>query len=111
MQPTILAGRQQRGGCPQRIAQRRTGLPVAAGGGFSGIAATALFFRATDLVRDNPAQLAAVEATQAGEVLFTLLGGILLLGDALPNLFGWIGILLVAGGIVLSSLCAATEKR
>ena len=78
---------------------------------FSGIAATALFFRATDLVRDNPAQLAAVEATQAGEVLFTLLGGILLLGDALPNLFGWIGILLVAGGIVLSSLCASTEKR
>ena len=77
---------------------------------FSGIVATALFFRATDLVRSNPAQLAAVEATQAGEVLFTLLGGILLLGDGLPTATGWLGIALVAGGIVLSSLSAAGEK-
>ena len=77
---------------------------------FSGIIATALFFKATDLVRENPAQLAAVEATQAGEVLFTLLGGVVLLGDNVPSLSGWIGIALVAGGIVLSSLCAAGEK-
>ena len=61
-------------------------------------------------MRENPAQLAAVEATQAGEVLFTLLGGVLLLGDDVPSLSGWIGIALVAGGIVLSSLCAAGEK-
>ncbi len=77
---------------------------------FSGIIATVLFFKATDLVREKPAQLAAVEATQAGEVLFTLLGGVLLLGDSAPSALGWVGIALVAGGIVLSSLSAAGEK-
>lgn len=41
---------------------------------FSGVIATLLFFEATNLVRHNPKQLAVVEATQAGEVLFTLLG-------------------------------------
>lgn len=40
----------------------------------SGIVATVLFFRATDLVRDNMSSLAAVEATQSLEVLFALLG-------------------------------------
>ena len=39
-----------------------------------------------------------------------LLGGVVLLGDDVPSLSGWIGIALVAGGIVLSSLCAAGEK-
>ena len=75
----------------------------------SGIVATVLFFKATDLVRNEPAKLAAVEATQAGEVLFTLLGGILLLGDDFPSLTGWIGIALVVFGIVLSSLTAGKE--
>ena len=32
------------------------------------------FFEATNLVKHNHKQLAVVEATQAGEVLFTLLG-------------------------------------
>ena len=43
-------------------------------------------------------------------VLFTLLGGVLLLGDSAPSALGWVGIALVAGGIVLSSLSAAGEK-
>lgn len=42
---------------------------------FSGVVATLLFFEATNLVKHNHKQLAVVEATQAGEVLFTLLGG------------------------------------
>ena len=78
---------------------------------FSGIIATVLFFKATDQVREQPAMLAAVEATQAGEVLFTLLGGILLLGDAPPSPLGWLGIALVAVGIVASSLAAAAETK
>ena len=41
---------------------------------FSGVVATLLFFEATNLVKHNHKQLAVVEATQAGEVLFTLLG-------------------------------------
>lgn len=53
---------------------------------FSGVVATLLFFEATNLVKHNHKQLAVVEATQAGEVLFTLLGGCLFLGDSLPSL-------------------------
>lgn len=71
---------------------------------FSGVVATILFFRATDLVKNNPKQLAVVEATQAGEVMFTLLGGIMFLGDALPSGMGIAGILLVIGGMVWNSL-------
>lgn len=70
----------------------------------SGVIATVLFFQATDLVKNNHKQLAVVEATQAGEVVFTLLGGVLLLGDALPSGFGIAGILLVVGGMVWNSL-------
>lgn len=71
---------------------------------FSGVIATILFFEATSLVKNNPKQLAAVEATQAGEVLFTLLGGILFLQDPLPSPVGILGICIVVIGMVLNSL-------
>lgn len=71
---------------------------------FSGVIATILFFKATDMVKHNPKQLAVVEATQCGEVIFTLIGGVLLLGDAAPDLIGAAGIALVLVGMVLSSL-------
>ena len=69
----------------------------------SGVVATLLFFQATDLVKANQKQLAMVESTQAGEVVFTLLGGILLLGDALPNPLGFVGILMIVAGMILNS--------
>jgi len=78
---------------------------------FSGVIATRLFFGATDLVRDNPKQLALIEATQCGEVVFTLLGGILLLGDALPTAAGFAGIALILAGMVLSSLVVTVQGR
>ena len=53
-------------------------LPMLAVALFSGVIATILFFKATDLVKENLRQLAVIEATQSGEVLFTLLGGILI---------------------------------
>lgn len=71
---------------------------------FSGIFATILFFRATDMVRNEPKKLALVEATQSGEVIFTLLGGILVLGDSLPGALGFIGIGLIVLGMILGSL-------
>jgi hypothetical protein len=46
---------------------------------FSGVIATLLFFSATNLVHTNPSQLAMVEATQAGELLFTLIGEMIFL--------------------------------
>ena len=39
---------------------------------FAGVIATVLFFWATDLVRSQPENLAAVEATQSGAVFFAL---------------------------------------
>ncbi|MFK0294261.1 multidrug resistance efflux transporter family protein [Streptomyces sp. NPDC090442] len=70
----------------------------------SGVLATTLFFRATDLVRNQPAALGAVEATQAAEVPFTLLGEALLAGVAAPALSGWAGLTLIVAGLCAHAL-------
>ncbi|WP_367209490.1 multidrug resistance efflux transporter family protein [Sphingobacterium sp. R2] len=72
----------------------------------SGVIATLLFFTATDLVHHDHKALAAVEATQAMEVIFTLIGEVLLLHAALPNGFSSIGIVLVVMGMILHSRSA-----
>lgn len=51
-----------------------------------------------------PILLAAVEATQCGEVVFTLLLGIVILRDDAPSLTGWIGIAVIELGMLLTSL-------
>lgn len=71
---------------------------------FSGLIATLIFFESTRLVKDHPQRLALVESTQCGEVIFSLVGGILFLHDALPCLFGWLGLLLIVGGMIFNSL-------
>ena len=76
---------------------------------FSGVVATLLFFEATNLVKHNHKQLAVVEATQTGEVLFTLLGGCLFLGDSLPSLSGFLGIAIVTIGIIGNSLLTGSD--
>lgn len=76
---------------------------------FSGVVATLLFFEATNLVKHNHKQLAVVEATQAGEVLFTLLGGCFFLGDSLPSLLGYLGIAIVTIGIIGNSLLTGLD--
>ena len=76
----------------------------------SGVLATILFFKATEMVKDNPRQLALIEATQSGEVIFALLGGILLLNDQKPTLLGMSGILLIIVGMILSSLVSAQPE-
>ncbi|WP_455580646.1 DMT family transporter [Dysosmobacter sp.] len=74
---------------------------------FSGVIATILFFHATDIVKEEPRKLALVEATQCGEVVFTLLGGIAVLGDRVPGAAGMAGLALIVLGMVLGSLAAA----
>ena len=74
---------------------------------FSGLLATLVFFRATAMVRDQPVYLALVESTQCGEVVFSLLGGVLLLQDPPPGAAGWTGLLLIAGGMICNSLLSA----
>ena len=71
---------------------------------FSGVLGTVLFFAATNLVKSDPARLASVEATQAGEIIFALLGEIVLLGAPLPSTVSLTGIGLVMAGMVLHSL-------
>lgn len=71
---------------------------------FSGIIATILFFKATDIVSSDTHKLAVVESTQAGEVIFTLLGGVFIFQDKSPTLVGFIGLLLVVVGMILNNL-------
>ncbi|PFP16080.1 hypothetical protein COJ96_26990 [Bacillus sp. AFS073361] len=69
----------------------------------SGVIATILFFKATDLVRGNMQKLAAVEATQSVEVLFAVIGELLLLNSVFPTLLSWWGMGLVMVGMILHS--------
>jgi hypothetical protein len=71
---------------------------------FSGVIATSLFFAATQKVRNNNSQLAAVEATQATEILFACIGEMVLLEAALPDTYGIVGIVLVVIGMTLHSI-------
>jgi drug/metabolite transporter (DMT)-like permease len=72
----------------------------------SGIIATWLLFEAASMVRTNLHQIAVIESTQAGEVIFTLLGGILFFNDSMPTLISWCGIALIIGGMLLNSFYA-----
>ncbi len=71
---------------------------------FSGVIATSLFFYAASLVRTEPVRLAAIEATQSFEIVFTVLGEILFLHAALPTGLATLGIILVMLGMTLHSL-------
>ena len=77
---------------------------------FSGVIATVLFFQATDLVKGNMKKLAAVEATQSIEVLFAVVGEIILLASPLPSSISWLGMALVMIGMVLHSSVSHREK-
>jgi len=94
-------------------AYQRSGAPTGAevGQSFlialsSGVVATLLFFRATDIARADATSLAAVEATQAAEVLFVLLGDVMVLGTPWPGRQAALGIILVVLGITAYSTLA-----
>lgn len=65
----------------------------------SGVVATALFFTATARTHHDPRSIAAVEATQAAEVPFTVLGEKLLPGATWPGPQGWVGIVIICLGV------------
>ncbi|MGF7089248.1 putative membrane protein [Kroppenstedtia sanguinis] len=69
----------------------------------SGVIATVLFFRATDLVRGDQRKLSAVEATQSGEVIFAALGELILFPSALPSPLASVGMGLIVVGIICHS--------
>ena len=70
----------------------------------SGVVATTLFFTATDWVRNDMHRLAAVEATQAGEVVFALIGGLLIIPGTSVSVIDLAGLALVVVGMVSHSL-------
>ncbi|MET0961111.1 MAG: multidrug resistance efflux transporter family protein [Psychrobacillus psychrotolerans] len=70
---------------------------------FSGVIATVLFFKATDMVRGNMQKLAGVEATQSMEVVFALAGELILLSISLPSTLSWVGIFIVIFGMIVHS--------
>lgn len=70
----------------------------------AGVIATSMFFKATDKAKNNQGLLAAVEATQAGEVLFAIMGEMILLHGSLPDVYSIIGIVLVIVGMILHSV-------
>jgi hypothetical protein len=59
-----------------------------------------MFYAATDRVNRYPAALAAVEATQAAEIVFTLVFEALLLGIQPPDLWGCLGLACIALGML-----------
>jgi drug/metabolite transporter (DMT)-like permease len=77
----------------------------------SGIIATVLFFWATDMVRDNPQKLAAVEATQSGEVIFALLGEIILLSGVFPSILSFTGLMIIIAGMVLHTFASQQKPK
>lgn len=77
----------------------------------SGVIATILFFSATDRVKDSAPQLAAVEATQAGAVVFTMIGEVLVLNGNLPSGLSMLGIALVIIGMILHSYVSRPTQK
>jgi len=66
-----------------------------------GVVATPMFYAAAQLVSREPEALAAVEATQAAEILFTLLFEAILIGIRPPDAFGIAGLAIIIGGILM----------
>lgn len=76
----------------------------------SGIVATVLFFSATDMAKDNMSHLATVEATQSGEVVFALIGELLVIPGTQISIVGVIGLGLVVVGMALHSVMSARPR-
>lgn len=77
----------------------------------SGVIATTLFFMATDRVKDHQGKLAAVEATQSTELLFAIMGEMILLSLPLPGPIAFIGIVAIVIGMSIHSLISSKEER
>lgn len=77
----------------------------------SGVIATTLFFMATDRVRNDQGKLAAVEATQSIQLVFVIIGEMLILGIAPPTTMAIFGIVVIIVGMSLHSFHAALGQQ
>ncbi|OIJ17640.1 hypothetical protein BKP37_04105 [Anaerobacillus alkalilacustris] len=69
----------------------------------SGVIATLLFFIATNRVRDDHIKLASVEATQSMQVLFVVIGEVLLLSSPFPSKLATLGLFIIVVGMLAHS--------
>ena len=76
----------------------------------SGVIATVLFFFATELVKNDTSKLAAVEATQASQIIFVMIGEIMFLNEKFPSYYSLVGIFLIIVGMVLHSFASRQPK-
>jgi len=76
----------------------------------SGVIATILFFSATDMTKGDVHKLAAVEATQSVEVIFALIGELVILHGAYPTLWSFVGMGLVILGMILHSVFGQGQR-
>ncbi|HDR4482944.1 TPA: multidrug resistance efflux transporter family protein, partial [Bacillus cereus] len=76
----------------------------------SGVIATILFFKATDMVKGDMQQLATVEATQSMEVLFAIIGELILLHSSFPSILSWCGMFVIMLGMIAHSYVSHKGK-
>lgn len=77
----------------------------------SGVIATILFFIATDRSRKNSGKLAAVEATQSAEIIFVVIGEIILLGIPLPSTLSIVGLIIIILGMLIHSQYTVIQSK
>ena len=70
---------------------------------FSGVIATITFFFATTKAKHDLSLLAAVESTQAGMVVFTVLGSIIFLNGSFPKGASLLGIIIIIIGMIVNA--------
>lgn len=66
----------------------------------AGVGATSIFLYAREKA-ETSSEVAGVDATQASEVIFALIGGMLLLNNSMPPAMGLLGIGLIIIGLIL----------
>jgi uncharacterized membrane protein len=66
----------------------------------AGVAATSIFLYAREQA-ETSSEVAGVDSTQASEVIFALIGGMILLNNTLPSAMGLVGIALIIMGLIL----------
>ena len=100
------------------VAFFKTGLPSASQvtqssivGLSSGVIATSLLFYATNRVRHHQGQLASVEATQSMQVIFVIIGEMLLLSVSPPKGIALAGIVIIIVGLLLHSFLTYKQTK
>ncbi|AEN89583.1 MULTISPECIES: DMT family transporter [Priestia] len=76
----------------------------------SGVIATMTFFYATDLAKENLGLLGAVEATQSGSMIFTVLGEVFLLNGRMPTGIALAGMTIIVIGMIMNSMLNKKTK-